>query len=169
MGESLSGTWYEEYLNTPESERRYYVYLWLEQVDGEWVPFYVGMGSGKRVSNRSNRSRTLREHIEGKEIKQIIVAPYLPCNMAMYLEHRIKVELKSRGFGLIDGEDDHDERKRRQAEGIRKAIDSGVRFGRIPKKVDLTLLPGETVTEAAARLGISRATYYRKAKELGVL
>ena len=161
--------WCDIYLDTPEAERRYYVYMWLEQVEDDWIPFYVGMGSGRRVTNKTNRSKVLREYIEGKEIKQMIVAPYLPSTMAMYVEHRLKEELKAKGFRLIDGEDDRNERKRRQREGIRQAIESGVRFGRPETEVeDLSLRVGETVAEACKRLGISRATYYRKLKEVTV-
>lgn len=159
----MDKTWYEVYLDTPESERRYYVYMWLER-DGEtWTPFYVGMGSGRRVDNTKNRSKTLREYIEGKEIMRMIVAPKLPCTMAMYVEHRVKTELKSRGFKIVDAEDDKEERKRRQRDGIRQAVESGVRFGRPATEVrDLSLRAGETVADACERLGISRATYYRK-------
>lgn len=41
---------------------------------------------------------------------------------------------------------------------------TGRGFGRVAKKVDVSLLPGETVNQACERLGISRATYYRKAR-----
>ncbi len=39
---------------------------------------------------------------------------------------------------------------------------TGRGFGRAEKDVDLTLKPGENVSEACVRLGISRQTYYRK-------
>ena len=39
---------------------------------------------------------------------------------------------------------------------------TGRGFGRATKDVDLMLRPGENVTDACARLGISRTTYYRK-------
>lgn len=45
---------------------------------------------------------------------------------------------------------------------------TGRGFGRQEKNVDLNLLPGESVSDACKRLGISRATYYRKAKEVTV-
>ena len=60
----------------------------------------------------------------------------------------------------------------RQAEGIaampvdengRKVSSrTGRGFGRQEKNVDIDLLPGENITEACKRLGISRATFYRK-------
>lgn len=65
----------------------------------------------------------------------------------------------------------------RQAEGIaampvnekgkKISAKTGRGFGRTEIDVDVSLMPGENVTEACKRLGISRATYYRKAKELG--
>lgn len=154
----MEETWYDVYRNTPESERGYYVYMWFEQ----GVPVYVGMGSGNRWRNTSNRSKTLRDYIKGKDIQKMVVVPNLPSILALRVEHQIKEELKSRGFTLIDGEGDPDERKRRQREGIRRAIESGVHFGRAAKEVDVSLMPGETVDQACKRLGISRATYYRK-------
>lgn len=42
---------------------------------------------------------------------------------------------------------------------------TGRGFGREAIEVDLTLKPGESVTAACERLGISRNTYYRKLKE----
>jgi DNA invertase Pin-like site-specific DNA recombinase len=39
---------------------------------------------------------------------------------------------------------------------------TGRGFGRSAVEVDLSLLPGENVTDACERLGISRTTYYRK-------
>lgn len=60
----------------------------------------------------------------------------------------------------------------RQAEGIaampldengkKISAKTGRGFGRVEINVDVSLLPGESVTEACKRLGISRATYYRK-------
>lgn len=53
------------------------------------------------------------------------------------------------------------------AEGYKVSGKTGRRFGRERVEIDLTLLEGETITEACARLGISRATYYRKMNEMG--
>ena len=43
---------------------------------------------------------------------------------------------------------------------------TGRGFGRPPKDVDLVLIDGETVSAACKRLGIGRATYYRKLQEM---
>lgn len=47
-------------------------------------------------------------------------------------------------------------------DGRRVSSRTGRGFGRAEKKVDLELRAGENITEACARLGISRTTYYRK-------
>jgi len=52
-------------------------------------------------------------------------------------------------------------------EGYKISSKTGRRFGREAMDIDLTLLEGETVTEACERLGISRQTYYRKMREMG--
>lgn len=69
--------------------------------------------------------------------------------------------------------------KKRQKEGIaampvnedgRKISGkTGRGFGREGIDVDLSLLPGENVTDACRRLGISRNTYYRKLREERVM
>lgn len=65
----------------------------------------------------------------------------------------------------------------RQAEGIeampvvdgRKVSSrTGRGFGRPAKDVELVLIDGETVSAACKRLGIGRATYYRKLQEMEV-
>lgn len=61
--------------------------------------------------------------------------------------------------------------KKRREEGIaampivdgrRVSSKTGRGFGRAEIEVDLELRPGESITEACERLGISRTTYYRK-------
>jgi DNA invertase Pin-like site-specific DNA recombinase len=51
-------------------------------------------------------------------------------------------------------------------DGYKVSSKTGRRFGREGVNVDLTLHGNETITEACARLGISRTTYYRKLKGL---
>lgn len=75
-------------------------------------------------------------------------------------------------------EQEREEMLERQAEGIAampvdengKKISrkTGRGFGREKKDVDLTLRAGETVKDACSRLDISRQTYYRKIREMGV-
>lgn len=68
-------------------------------------------------------------------------------------------------------EQEWEKTKRRREEGIaampvvngkRVSSKTGRGFGRAEIEVDLRLLDGENVTDACERLGISRATYYRK-------
>lgn len=47
-------------------------------------------------------------------------------------------------------------------EGHRISSRTGKRFGRTAVEVEVGLLEGETVNDACKRLGISRATYYRR-------
>ena len=44
---------------------------------------------------------------------------------------------------------------------------TGRGFGRPATEVDVVLLDGETILNACERMGISRATFYRKMKEKG--
>lgn len=50
-------------------------------------------------------------------------------------------------------------------DGYKISSKTGQRFGRKEMAVDLSLLPGENVSRACQRLGISRNTYYRKLRE----
>ena len=68
-------------------------------------------------------------------------------------------------------EQEWEKTKRRREEGIaampvvngkRVSSKTGRGFGRAEVKVDLRLHEGENITDACARIGISRATYYRK-------
>jgi DNA invertase Pin-like site-specific DNA recombinase len=51
--------------------------------------------------------------------------------------------------------------KQRQKEGIRIAKEKGIKFGRPKSEVTDCKTDSETVSEYCARVGISRATYYR--------
>lgn len=53
-------------------------------------------------------------------------------------------------------------------EGYKVSSKTGRRRGREGMDIDLTLKPGESVTAACARLGISRNTYYVKMREVRV-
>ncbi len=50
-------------------------------------------------------------------------------------------------------------------DGRKVSSKTGRGFGREAKELDLTLREGETITEACARLGINRSTYYRRCKD----
>ena len=176
MDESWVRTWYDRYVNTPKEKRKFYVYAWFESDGEKLLPFYVGMGSGNRVNHIESRSKTLQEYIRGREFKRVILARDMPCTMAMFVEQKVKAEFKARGFHIIDAEDDREERKRRQAEGIaampvdeegyKISSKTGRRRGATKKDVELMLVDGESVSAACRRLGIGRSTYYRRLREM---
>lgn len=53
-------------------------------------------------------------------------------------------------------------------EGYKISSKTGRRRGRAGMEIDLSLLPGENVSDACNRMGISRNTYYRKQREAAV-
>ena len=175
-------TYYELQKCTPIEERRYYVYMFFEEIGGKLTPFYVGKGTGNRVNTRSNRSRTLTEYMRGKTIKQFICAKALCEEFALELEKRLKEELVSQGFKLVDGEHNREERKRRQMEGLaampvvdgkKVSVKTGRPIGNPGKRVDgfekflAKNKKGEmTAVECSRELGISRTQWYRLCKEV---
>ena len=61
-------------------------------------------------------------------------------------------------------ENERENIKQRQKEGIAAAKAKGVKFGRPKKNVECALLEGETVRAACKRLGISKTYWYEKQK-----
>ena len=126
----------------------------------------------------SGRSKTLQEYIESRTVEVKVVARNLTNLIALRLEEELKKELKSRGCKIIDAEDDREERKRRQAEGIaampvdengkKVSAKTGRGFGRPKKEVEATRLPGESVAAACERLGISRSKWYRLSRQAAI-
>lgn len=168
---------------TPREERKYYVYMWYKEDDGEVLPVYIGYGSGSRWRNKNARSETTREYFETHNCKPQILAQNLAFEVACVLEEEIKTAFIKKDIKLLDGEHDFEQRKQRQKEGINSMpIVNGKRvsartgnstgrprkelpnFEKIAKKQKEGLI---TVVEACSRLGISRAQWYRLAKEVG--
>ena len=173
-------TYYDLQKSTPIEERRYYVYMFFEENNGELTPFYVGKGTGNRANIKNGRSRTLTEYMQGKSIKTVICATDL-CNVcALELEKRLKEELISRGFKLVDGEHNKTEHKRRQKEGIaampmvngkRVSLKTGRPMGSPGKDIkgfaeffEKTKKGEISVSESCKLLGISRTHWYRLCK-----
>ena len=173
-------TYYELQKNTPFEERRYYVYMFLEEVEGKFIPFYVGKGTGNRANTKTNRSKALTEYMQGKTIKTVICATEL-CNVcALEVEKRLKEELVLQGLKLIDGEHNRAERKRRQKEGIaampvvngkKVSLKTGRPMGNPGKDItgfaeffEKTKKGEMTVSESCKELGISRTHWYRLCK-----
>lgn len=161
--------------NTPEEELIYYVYMWYAVEDGEIKPFYVGLAYNKtRWKNKSIRGKEFKEFAAAHECKSMILAKNLEGSFARELERRFKTEFKEMGFHIIDAEDDKMERKIRQRNGLdampvisgkRVSTKTGRPIGRPEKQVQYELMPGETVSAACERLGISRTQWYRAQKQ----
>lgn len=156
-------------------EGKPYVYMWLYKTDEGNIPFYVGMGTNLRYKNKGSRSAKFKEFLDNHECYPILCATNLTYEMARSIEKKLKTEIKNRGISLLDGEDDREERKLRQAEGIaaKKASGNWDDYGR-PRKESSDFekflkkqKDGElSVRECCEQLGISRATWYNKLKEV---
>jgi hypothetical protein len=167
---------------TPEEERKYYVYMWYEEVGDKIAPVYVGMGSGNRWRTRSGRSKIVSEYLKSHNCKPQMLVENLALIVAYELEEKIKVKMVERGIKLLDAEHDLNERKRRQREGIdaMPVIDgkkvshkTGNAYGRPKREVKefqvylQKVKNGEsTVVDACKELGISRTQWYRLVKEI---
>ena len=149
--------------------------MWLYKTKNGDIPFYVGMGTGGRYKNKSTRSAKFKEFLVNHECYPILCAVNLTCNIARDVEKKIKTELKHRGVSILDGEDCREERKQRQKEGIaaKRASGSWDEYGRPRKEIpDFEKFLKKqkdgklTVAECCEQLGISRATWYNKLKEV---
>jgi len=161
---------------TPEEERKYYVYMWYREINGEIVPVYIGMGSGNRWKARSGRGAT-SEYFKEHNCKPQILVRNLALVVACILEEEIKAGMVKKGVKLLDGEHDLKQRKQRQREGIdAMPVVNGKRFstktgnacGRPRRNIDGFEKIAEkqkrgqiSVTEACKQLGISRTQWYR--------
>lgn len=158
-------------LQTPEEKCIYYVYIWYIEEENKIIPFYVGMGSKERYKSKSCRSQAFKDFVkQHPECKCAKLADGLAWEFARFMEIKTKELFANSGIMLLDGEDNKDERKRRQREGIdvmpiingkRTSTKTGRPMGRPTKKVEYELLNGETVSDACKRLGISRTQWYR--------
>ena len=150
----------------------YYIYIWYNNDWGD-VPFYIGKGSGRRYLEKSNRSIPFTKFIERWNCSSQIILDGLDEETATSLEKTIKEQFILAGYPIIDAEIAH-RRKISQKAAIKKALEKGVKFGRPSIKLNDSFeillkkqKDGEmTVEECCAQLGISRATWYNKLKEV---
>ena len=163
----------EHSISKRSDDRRYYVYIWFYEVDGYDLPFYVGKGCGNRYKTKGSRSKTFLDFVNSHKCTPVIVASNLTDAEARWAEEQIKARFKDVPLWIMDAEHDRRENKRRQRAGIEKARQRSVRLGLHKKvcedfeKISQKQKEGHlTVTEACKTLGISRATYYRKLKEV---
>jgi hypothetical protein len=167
---------------TPEAERRYYVYMWFEEINGETVPVYIGMGSGNRWRNRTGRSKRTAEYLKTHDCKPQLLVQNLALVVAGEMERAIKAGFVERGIEILDGEHDREQRRQRQKEGINAMLvvegkkisrKTGNAYGRpkreiddFPKYFQKTKKGLLTVVDACAELGISRTQWYRLVKNV---
>ena len=134
-------TIYEIMKDMPAEEKQHYVYLWYHTEGERIIPFYVGIGTKNRWKNTSSRSETFKSFLKTHDCRSMIVAQDLPHFIAREVEIKIKEELKMKGFDILDGEDDLEERKKRQKEGITsmKVKGNWDKYGRPKANVDINL------------------------------
>lgn len=166
----------------PLEKRKCYVYMWLYKTTDGDVPFYVGIGTNRRYKDKSSRSAKFKEFLNNHECYPLLCATNLTREIARDIEKKIKDDLKNRGISILDGEDCHKERKKRREEGIaampivngkRVSTKTGNEYGRPAIEIDgfekflKKQKDGElSVKECCEQLGISRATWYNKLKEV---
>lgn len=164
-------------------ERKVYVYMWLYRTEKGDMPFYVGIGTKNRYKNKSSRSKKFKEFISTHECYPILCATHLTTYLAREVEKALKSELQNRGVVIIDAEDNSRERMKRVEEGIaampivngkRVSTKTGNEYGRpaiklhddfqkfLKKQKDGEL----SVRECCEQLGISRATWYNRLREV---
>ena len=108
-----------------------------------------------------NVPTTLVEYPEGQEWVMEMVNNILIEVLGAIAEQEWERTTKRREEGVAAMPVDENGRK--------VSSKTGRGFGRQAKDVDITLIDGESVSDACKRLGIGRATYYRKLNEAKVL
>ena len=150
----------------------YYVYIWYNDDWGN-IPIYVGKGKGNRWFSIENRSESFSKHISRWKCHSEIVFDELDEESAIRLEKKIKDGFIIEGYPILDAESDY-RRRVSQSVGIRNAKLKGVKFGRpvvqmsddFPKFLKKQKDGELTVAECCEQLGISRATWYNRLREV---
>lgn len=163
--------------------RDWYVYIWFNDEWGK-VPIYVGKGKGNRYSSTQARSSAFIKHIERWKCHSEIIFDDLSEDMAMRFEKCLKDEFIKNGLPILDAEAQY-RGKLAQAEGIaampvvdgkRVSVKTGRGFGRPASEIDdeqfekLAQKQKDglmTVADCCRELGISRSTWYDRARKVG--
>ena len=150
----------------------YYVYIWYNEDWGN-VPVYVGKGKGNRYARTDSRSESFTKHLLKWRCHSEIVFDELDEESAMRLEKMLKDRFIMEGYPILDAETNY-RKKVSQSVAISRAKANGTKFGRptielgadfekfLKKQKDGEL----SVKECCEQLGISRATWYNKLKEV---
>ena len=151
----------------------YYVYIWYNEDWGD-IPVYVGKGKGNRYVCTNNRSESFLKHIDKWECHSKIIFDELDEDSAMRLEKMVKDRFIMEGYPILDAETAY-RKKVSQSVAISRAKANGTKFGRPTIQTDDNFekflkkqKDGElTVAECCEQLGISRATWYNRLREVG--
>ena len=159
------------------------MYIWFNDEWGK-VPIYVGKGKGNRYSSTQARSSAFIKHIERWKCHSEIIFDDLSEDMAMRFEKCLKDEFIKNGLPILDAEAQY-RGKLAQAEGIaampvvdgkRVSVKTGRGFGRPASEIDdeqfekLAQKQKDglmTVADCCRELGISRSTWYDRARKVG--
>lgn len=162
---------YDHFVHADDAERVYCVYMWCKTDEsGYREPFYVGAGKKERPYDRKKRSPALLQYADSGKYEVVILADRLTMTFARELEVFVKDGFKQNGAKLLDGEDDYDYRRMRQAEGIAIAKAAGKYTGRKPIAIDkpkfeemyAKVQRGECTNKYAQKvLGLKPSTYYK--------
>lgn len=152
------------------SGRDYYVYGWFNL---DWgVYFYIGRGKGNRYKSLASRSKVFRTIVNRWNCEPLVLKDGLTLEESEFLEKDRKRHLLFvLGHPILDGEPS-DLRAMAQAEGIKKAKEMGIHFGRKEKRpenfaeVYERQQRGEIkLAEALALTGVGRTRWYELARE----
>ena len=152
----------------------YYVYAWA-CADWGGIYYYVGKGTGNRYSELSARGRCFKAIFEKWNVFPVILAGGLTADQAEQYEDEIKTEfIFEHGYPIMDGEGRSSAIKNRAirlAKAEKRAENPNWKEGRPRKEIPefekflKKQKDGQmTVSQCCSALGISRSTYYAKAR-----
>jgi hypothetical protein len=153
----------------------YYVYAWCCADWGD-IYYYVGKGHGNRYRVVSGRGKSFTAIYNNWQVYPVILQGGLSEEEAYELEDSYKTQfIFERGFPIMDGEGNHSVLKNKAILKAKEELRAKgeMREGRPRKEPeDFQIFlkkqkDGElTVSECCEQLGISRATWYNRLREV---